>query len=254
MGSFGGMRPYPRKFGGGKSNVQVIFEGLAADRGTAFDALNPDTYVFAETLAYAKAIAGAWATNSRLGHLWDANRMGLVALERWEKILAIVPKATDTETYRRTQVARVMSKFGQPAVYGMLRDQLETACGDAFVEFEHNALADATINVPDGTYGFGTILSGRPWSSTVAHLKVQLQWPSGWTQGQVQESAKQVSLILDSELPAWCTYEWYISGVQNARLAVNLDDATCVSVANTTVQAALAVTLDDATCSSTATQ
>jgi len=247
------MRPYPRKFGGGKSDTQIIFEGLAADRGTAYDATNPDTYVFAETLAYAKAIAGAWATNSRLGRLWDANRMPLVAVERWEKILSLVPKSTDTEPARRERIRLVMARFGQPAIYGMLRDQLESACGDAFVELEHVALADASIHVPDGTYGFGTVQSGRPWSSTVAHIKVQLQWPTGWTQGQVQESAKQVSLILDAELPAWCTYEWYISGVQNARLAVNLADATCVAVANTTVEAALAVTLDNATCSSTVT-
>lgn len=254
MGSFGGMRPYPRKFGGGKSNEEVILNSLNADLGTAYEADDETKIVYVQNLAIARAIAAGWATNGRLGLLWDPRRMSMDIVARWENILAITPSPTATDNYRRTQLSRLMARFGQPAIYGILADALRSACGDAFVAIEHTDVASATITVPDGTYPFGTVVSGKPWSSTVAHIKVQLTKPSGWTEGQFREAAKQVSLVLDPELPAWCTYEWYRVGMPLGISAITTANATVSSAGTVKVVGALAKTLSAATVSSTATK
>lgn len=209
--AFGGMTPYPRKLGGGKPRVEIVLEGLNADRGTAFDTSNTDSTVYVNNMAIARAIAAGWGTNERLSRIWDPMRMPEELVPRWEKILALAPLASDTLVARRRRIKSVLERFGQSTINGRIVTLLEEALGDAFVDVEYISYANAVILVPDGTYPWGTT-GVSPWSSTVAHILVRLQKPTGWTEAQFYEAAGKVATLLDPILPVWTTVDWYRGG------------------------------------------
>lgn len=213
MPTFGGMSPYPRRFGGGgKPRVQIVLESLNADRGTAFDASDRTLTVYAINMAIARAISAAWGTNERLGNLWMPYHMSVDTLERWEQILAINPSPDVTELERREYLATLFSNFGQGATNGRITELLSDALGSAFVAVESISYANAKIYVPDGTYPWGSVSADTPWSSTVAHVLVRLQKPTGWSEFDFYEAAGKVPLLLEPILPAWATVDWYRAG------------------------------------------
>lgn len=212
MGKFGGMTPFPRRFGGGKPRVQIILESLNADRGTAFDASNSNTTVYVNDMAIARAISAAWGTNQRLANMWLPTRMSTDVLERWETIFNLHPAPTDSEDTRRGRVENLLARFGQGAIHSRLQAELSEALGSAFVAVEYISYANAVITVPDGTYPWGSVAAGAPWSSTTAHILVRMQKPSGWTEKQFYDAAGQVPLILDPIMPVWTIADWYRPG------------------------------------------
>jgi uncharacterized protein YmfQ (DUF2313 family) len=193
--------------------VQVILDSLNADRGTAYDAATSTTTVYVENMAIARAVAAAWGTNERLGNLWVAGSMTDDVLERWERILAINPPPTDTGTERRERIAALFARFGQPVINGYLSTILAAELGDVFVAVESISYANARILVPDASYPWGVVVTGgSPWSSTVAHVMVRLQKPTGWTEREFYDAAGQVLPLLDPLLPVWATVDWYRPG------------------------------------------
>lgn len=208
---YGGFHPYPRRFGGGRTRIQGVLDGLNADRGDTFEASDRTTTVYVINMAVARAIAAAWGTNQRLANLWVPACMAGDLLSRWEKLLAIVPKPTDDESTRRAVIEEVLARFAHPALSGEITTALEEALGDAFVAIETISYANAFILVPDGTYPWG-VVGAAPWSSTVAHILIKLQKPTGWTERDFYAAAAKVSPILDSMLPAWTTFDWYRAG------------------------------------------
>jgi hypothetical protein len=212
MPTFGGMSPYPRRFGGGEPRVKTVLETLNADRGTAFDTSNREATVYVNDMAIARALSAAWGTNERLGNLWMPYRMSTDTLVRWEKILAINPSPESTEFERRTYLATLFSNFGQAAISGRITELLTEALGDAFVAVESISYANAVIYVPDGTYPWGSVIADTPWSSTVAHVLVRLQKPTGWSEFDFYEAAGRVIQLLEPILPVWTTVDWYRAG------------------------------------------
>jgi hypothetical protein len=133
-------------------------------------------------------------------------------LARWERILNLAPAPTDTEATRRARVARVFAFVGFATNSGYLASILSSALGSAFVAVEHIDYSIAVIDVPDGSYPWGTVSSDAPWSSTVAHLMIRLQKPTGWTEGQFYAAAAMVFTLLDPVVPAWVTIDYYRGG------------------------------------------
>lgn len=217
MGTFGGLAPHPRRFGGRAPTAKVLFQGLAADRGTALDATNTETVVYAETVAIARAVAGTWATNERVSKAWQPLRCPLELLERWEQILVLPPRVSDTEKARRERLAEHFARFGEALEPGLLEAKLSAAVPDAFVDVEYISVDDARILVPDGSYPFGSV-GGVPWNSTVAHVLVRLQKPSGWSEGQFYDAAAEATRICDANLPAWASFDWYRPGATSTDL------------------------------------
>lgn len=211
MPAFGGMSPFPIRFGGGKTRTQVILSALNADRGTAFDTADRTTTVYVENMAIARAIAAGWGTNVRLGNIRKPSAMTDTILGRWETILGILPAPTDSEAVRRNRVATLFARTGQAAINGFLTTLLSNALGAAFVAIEHVDYSNAVILVPDGTYPWGSVGS-VPWSSTVAHILVRLQKPAGWAESDFYSAAANVATILESALPVWVTFDWYRPG------------------------------------------
>lgn len=210
--AFGGKTPYPRKLGGGKPRVETVLEGLNADRGTAFDTSNTDATVYVNNIAIARAIAAAEGTNERLSRIWDPMSMPAELVPRWEKILALASLSSDTLLARRRRIKSVFERFGQSTINGRIVTILEDALGDVFVDVEYISYANAIIIVPDGTYPWGTTADETEWSSTVAHILVKLEKPSGWTEAQFYDAAGKVPLLLDPILPVWTTVDWYRAG------------------------------------------
>lgn len=208
----GGMSPLPAPLGGGKPRVKAVLEGLNADRGTAYDATNSETYVYAHNMALARAISAAWGTNERLARLWVPESMSMDVLERWEKIMAIYPAPDDSNEVRRARVGRLLARFGRAIVADEIEERLTQELGDVFVQVDHISYANAYITVPDGTYPWGSVDTTRPWSSTMAHVLIRLQKPTGYSEVDFYEAAGRVTQILDPILPAWAYATWYRPG------------------------------------------
>jgi hypothetical protein len=152
---------------------------------------------------------GAWATNERLAALWDGKRMPDDIVARWERILAIRPRASDSMQARRERVAEKFASAGTPALPGVLAGTLSSDLGDFFVAIEHIGYSIAKIYVPDGTYPWGTTSTVSPWYSTVAYVLVKLQKPTGYTEAEFYERAGQVFSLVDALVPAWVVVDWY---------------------------------------------
>ena len=133
-------------------------------------------------------------------------------IPRWEKIRAIVPNPGDSDAVRRARLAGVEALAGLNPTHRQLTALLSAAMGSVFVAVEYISANLALINVPDASYPFGTPNAIVPWSSTVAHVLVRTQAPTGMTEGQFYATAGLVVSILDPIVPAWVTFDWYRPG------------------------------------------
>ncbi len=219
MGKLGGFGTLPLRLGGGKPRVKAILDGLVSDLGTAYDAANPDTIVYAETLAVARAIDAAWSTNMRLANVWNPLRCGLPILRRWERFLRLPQLPADTELARRQRAADCLSRFGKSPTGARITTLLAAALGSAFVATEYISYANANITVPDGTYPWGTPNADAPWSSTVARVLVRMQKPSTMTEAEFYAAAGMVYTILDPILPVWTSFDWYRPGTSSVNVS-----------------------------------
>lgn len=211
--SFGGYHPYPRRFGGGryegKPLLEVVHQSLNAARGAAFDTDSDTSIAAVETMAWARALAyDGWELNARLGHQWDARRTTDM-LPRWERIFKIRPRPDATERERRDELVLRWERFGGVSNHARLTTALSEVLGDYFVAVEYISLANAVVHAPDATYPWGTVVSGVPWYSTVAHILVRLQKPTGATEAQFYEAAGKVVTTLDPIISAFVTFDWY---------------------------------------------
>ncbi len=219
--SYGGYHPYPRRFGGGKPTLQTAHESLNEQRGSALDASNPSTVAWLEDMALMRAIVfDGWHTNQRLAHQWDPRRMTDM-LARWERLLKLRPRLGATDKERRDAILDHFERFVGVANHAKLIKNLTAALGSAFVGIEYISAANAVITVPDGSYPWGTPNVVRPWSSTVAHILVQVTKPVGWSEEQFYEAASKVAPIADALAPAWVTYDWYRAPAGHAGIVVS---------------------------------
>ncbi len=212
MPAFGGLTPFPKRFGGGKPRAQVILDSLNKGRGTGLDTAAWSSPVYGENVVAARAIAAAWSTNQRLANIWDSRRMTGNVIPRWEKIRAITPTYGDSDGVRRRRLAAIEALAGVNPTHQVLSTLLSSALGDVFVALEYISVANAVIHVPDGSYPFGTVETDVPWSSTVAHILVRVQKLAGMTEGQFYETAGRVVTVLDPVVPAWVYFTWYRGG------------------------------------------
>lgn len=212
MPNLGGLAPFPRRLGGGKPRLQSILEGLAAGRGTALDASNPKTIVYAENMSVARALDAAWGTNVRVANVWDPYRCGMEILTRWERILKLQPGPDDYDITRRRRVAEILERFGQAPTMARLAGRLAANLGPAFVALETLSFATATINVPDNTFPFGTTTNDVPYSSNVGKLLVRMQKPAGWSESLFYAAADKVFPTVDPIVSVWTTFDWYRPG------------------------------------------
>jgi len=190
--------------------LRIVHEALAAGRGSALDATNPTTRVWVETMAHARAITfDGYGSNDRLAMQWDPERM-TDFLPRWEKILGIIPAPSASDYARRVEVKKRFRRFIEAtSLHSRLLTRLSSELGVVFSAIEYIDIANAVVHVPDTTYPWGTIASGHPWYSTVAHILVLLQKPANYSEQDFYTAAAKVVPATDGLLPAWVTIDWY---------------------------------------------
>lgn len=209
--SFGGLHHYPRKLGGGETRLSVILNSLNSQRGTAYDVTYASN-VYAENMAIARCIGAGWSTNERVASLWNPDCMDEYALNRWEKMLHIIPKSSDSIVTRRARIKKRWQRFGTDSNVSQLETEVSEELGDTYVAIEYISNANAVIRVPDGTYPWGTASTTNPWYSTICHILVRTTKPSGMTEGEFYETVSKMHPLLNDILPAWVTWDWYRPG------------------------------------------
>lgn len=195
--------------GGGKPRVKLIFDALAAARGTAINASDPTTIAYVETLAVARAIAAAWGTNERLSYQWDPWRMSPAMLARWERIFALQVSPNDDISVRRARLARAQTRVGRGALLTTIQNELSDALGAVLVGVEFVTPTNAVVTVPDPGYPFGVVVPGAPWSSSAAKILVRVQAPAGYSEADFYNAVGLISERLEPLIPAWSTWDWY---------------------------------------------
>jgi hypothetical protein len=215
---YGGYHSFPRRFGGnrysGKPLAEVLHASLNAARGPAFNTEDSTTVVWLENLAHARALAyDGWEVNARIALQWDPQRTTDM-LPRWEGIFAIAPSPTATDASRRAVLNARWQRFGQITNHARIVTELAAALGSYFVGVEYISSAIANIHAPG--YPVGTTVPGVPWYSTVAHILVRMQKPTGASEGDFYAAAGLVPTTLDPILSAFMTFDWYRAPVSAA--------------------------------------
>ena len=218
---YGGYHSFPKRFGGGRPRLRIVHDALNAARGTAIDASNSSTVAWVENMAHARAITfDGYGANDRLSLQWDPDRMTSF-LSRWEKILGIWPTPGATEKTRRDEVRKRMRRFIEAtAFHSRVVARLQQELGNVFVAVEYIDITNAVVHAPDSTYPWGTVVDGHPWYSTVAHILVLLQKPTGYTEADFYNAAAKVFPATDGLIPAWSTIAWYRAPTAGAAVAV----------------------------------
>lgn len=201
MPAYGGLS-YQRRYGGHAPRVQRALESMNRARGTAYDVTSTST-VYADNLAFARCIDGAWSTNQRLSNQFIPSKMTSF-VPRWEKILGLFPLPTDTDNDRRNRIAAKMSRIGLQPNLSRLQTILSAGLGPVFDAVEFNTVAGAVTWWPGGTPN-----TAAPWYSTVAHILIRTHVPTGYSEGDYYASVASVNAFMDSEVPAWVTWDWY---------------------------------------------
>jgi hypothetical protein len=224
MGTFGGLAPFPRRFGGAPRRISTILKSLQKQLAPKYDVFDTNGIVYVRLNALARVIAGGWSQNARLANQWDPARM-TDFLERWEAIFGLSPATTDSMTVRRARVgARIaLAGFGTlAAVYTLCQMMLE----DVFVSVVHTDVSQALVWTPAG-WPMGNHASmpanpGPDWFSTISNLAILTQQPS--TMDDAEYYAKRASVLpeLDDILPAWVTFDVVRDGAHG--IGFYLDD------------------------------
>ena len=209
MLAFGRHNPFPFRFGGGDSTVEIEEQALLDALAPAFDP-SDDTAHFQEIHADAIAVASIWEMNGRLANQVIPMRM-LEALTTWEEATRTNPTSGDLDIERRKRVAAKLRGLSGNALPD-IEETCRALLGSTFVAVHSVDDADRMFYWPAGpSTPSGDSAPGPPgyeWSSNVAHLQIEV------TKNALDDdefNAKMAALenTLDALLPAWMTCTWH---------------------------------------------
>ena len=219
----GGLAPGPWRTGGAVPRLKRVIESLESQRGTAY-ATGPGTTVYAENMAYARAIdRDVHGANERVANCMIPAKMTVASgvIPRWERIFRLYAAPGDSDQTRRKRIAAAFARISQPNTYQSILDQVTVALGPAFVGITHqdppNALtwwpgpgSAATPPVPPAPLSW----TPPPWYSNTARVCIQVQQPAGWTIAEFYEAIQAMVPVLDQRLPSWITWcVWTVSAL-----------------------------------------
>lgn len=207
MPANGGYAPQPERYGGRKPRLEAILDSLNEGRGTALDC-SRGTIAWAENMAIARALTNVWDANECLSNQFNMLRVTSL-LERWEKILGLVPDPATTVTERRTACAGRMALFGFAPLYQRLIDAINAIIAPvtATIEFTTPSTTGAVIYWPGGTPN-----TDYPWTSSVLYLCILLTKPSWMSEADFYVKAGEIGPLVRDWLPAWVTFDWVRDG------------------------------------------
>ena len=217
MPFFGAFSPFPLRFGGGegsngKTRLQIVFESLAAQRGSAYDqTLN--SAVGIENLAMARAITfDLYDASERLANNFRPSSMTAAGLlGPWEAIFDQPSLPGDTEP---TRIEAAWAKVGLPNTHQPIIDALTRTLGPLFSGVVvYQTPGTATAFWPGASNATATL----PWYSTINHISVQVtlgpayRIAPGTPNGLFWSSVAAMVPVLDETLPSWVTFDWFFA-------------------------------------------
>lgn len=217
------MDTYPTRTGASRGNLhEVLVESLAEAAGPAL-ADDVDSYVYAEHVASARALAYLVGLAERLRNQSDPDRL-TDFLSRWEKLVGVRPAPGDTDTDRRARVRAKVEIGGQPPTAQVVRDLCSILLGDVFGSVVHTSSADAVGYIPGGaSVSGGATLGDGPWYSTIAHVAIETLQPAGMSEADYYEATAELGQYLDDMLPAWTTWDAFLDGDNGAGFYLDED-------------------------------
>jgi hypothetical protein len=191
-----------------------VYRSLQSMRGTAYSPDTSGTLVHAENLAIARLMAAVYY---RLPEKVVANSTPERAdekLAQWVTVLRVRERDGDQAwQLRRKCMAKFRMALGP--TQQTTDDAIRELLGDVYVQSLRAAGADLATP-PTNTYWPGVnpgdaalSLGGGAWCSPRAHLGVKVVRPTSGDDAQFLDLVGvQVFDLLDSLVPAWCTFEW----------------------------------------------
>lgn len=215
----GGFQPGPFRTGSERSsNLENILKELNSGLGTAFasnDTNITNTLTYVENMAIARALNDLWECNRRLANQSDPKRMG-VFIPRWEKILGLIPKITDSIEDRKLAIAASFNIWSKPPTEENVVDFLKILISSIFIGVEY---IDPNLNngsVPGGAVVPGGVaLPDGPWQSTANRLVIRI-WQKRdhldnklMTDNEFINTIKKFVLFLDNYLPTYVSFQTF---------------------------------------------
>ena len=212
MASVGTWRaPLPFKVGGGGHKTVTraydrinagLGTGLAQASGSAMDAV---------TRAEARAIALIYRATDRRFNQADPTRISTL-LDRWEKILGIVPSGDDTELVRRNRVAARLSRKNSSAEAGVLA-LAETAFYPwevvvHSVDIETNPSGVRLYWSAASPVSAGELTATRFFTSNVALICIEYKRPAAATDEEVDQRKAACSEALNEFMASWADFNF----------------------------------------------
>jgi hypothetical protein len=231
---FGDWRaPFPFRFGGGAHNlIATFYRTMQAARPDALTG-GEGTQVDVENKTAARILAAGWRATQRRIAQRDPMKLSALAtpvtfpdgtiesispLERWERMLQIVPPRGATARARRSAVAGKL-KGQTSTTLTAVTDAMRAVFGSWLVSVTENDVGDvdyAARPTPgdvqaywaDGAYVFSADYPGNysaafPWYTGLAILGINIQPPASVEQALVDARKQQAAGILEDMLPAW---------------------------------------------------
>ncbi len=219
VGDYGGSQDkVPSSTEGTVPYAWFVYRNLAAQRGTAYTGQIGGTLVHAENLALARLMSWVWF---RQPEKFRANCLpgsADEALPYWSKVLSVPTKLADAPWQVRQRAAahyRAVTAIDLPSIQAAVSQLLGDAYVDATFQIGSDLTTPPSLTFWDAeTAGPASYsLGGGAWISERSHLFVQVQRPSGMTDGDLAQLLNvQLFQLLDRILPAYCTFAWGIGG------------------------------------------
>ena len=206
--SFDEFDVYPTYFGGDGGLLPALVNSVSDARGSGVTK-ERNTVVFVENVAIAAELYCGWQTTARLGNLWKPWKCPAELLPRWERILKLPPDPSLSEYERRSRWATLWGRFGRMPEWGFYAETANRTAQSAFVQFETIDQTIATIHVPDGSYPWGTVATGSPWSSTSYHILALVEKPANYTEAQFYDLMNRFTEAMHPILSSFHTFDWY---------------------------------------------
>lgn len=211
MPTYGGLSPFPERYGGSAQGALPLIKNLIASigdqLGSAYD-VSSESNVYAHIQAYARALSAAWSANRRLACQWDSRRI-TDFIPRWEKIFGIVPNADATDSERRRAIEAAFLATTTYPTYQILVDTLTALLGDVFVGLVHNDSDDANVWTPVGwPVGVHDPAGIMTWRSSIADVLIVVRQTTNQTDAEFYEAVAKINPVLEKIMPAWMNWHW----------------------------------------------
>lgn len=208
------------------------YRALQDARGSAYSK-ESGTLVHVENLSLARAHAATWRRAERLA----CNGNPATALEKaeeWRQVLGTRRRDGDTDATLRTRNAAKMRTALGPTRRAV-DDAVEELLGTMYARTWRNNGSETIADDDEGTFwptenpgAPSRDLGGGPWYSDRSHVVIEVNRPPSATSTAFDSAMADLTELLDTMLPATCTFAWVTGADDGFTLDEDLLDEGCL--------------------------